>query len=179
MSSPSLCILTISSSIFILSSWARKIIPSLFAASLSCRNDSVCNFWWSTDIFNNLFFSIAKFSNFVFLPGRLSVPSLIAWIFFFGYYCTKCSSALTAIIPIPSGKYICAAYGFSKKGGKRNAVLYGVQYVPCTVLRTTLLTPPVHCVCIRLRSYGSHDISMLHMSPSIDRYRYLLIICNL
>ena len=36
-----------------------------------------------------------------------------------------------------------------KKRGKSNAVLYGVQYVPCTVLRTTLLTPPVHCICIR------------------------------
>ena len=26
------------------------------------------------------------------------------------------------------------------------AVLYCVEYVPCTVLRTTLLTPPVHCI---------------------------------
>ena len=33
-----------------------------------------------------------------------------------------------------------------KKRGKSNAVLYGIQYVPCTVLRTTLLTPPVHCI---------------------------------
>ena len=45
------------------------------------------------------------------------------------------------------------------------AVLYCVEYVPCTVLRTTLLTPPVHCICIRLRSYGSHDISIFaHLS---------------
>ena len=39
------------------------------------------------------------------------------------------------------------------------------QYVPCTVLRIILLTPPVHCICIRHRSYGSHDISMFaHLS---------------
>ena len=62
-----------------------------------------------------------------------------------------------------------------KKRGKSNVVLYSVQYVPCTVrslqyvpctvLRITLLTPPVHCICIRPRSYGSHDISMFaHLS---------------
>ena len=36
--------------------------------------------------------------------------------------------------------------GVSSCVERRVAVLYGVQYVPCTVLRTTLLTPPVHCI---------------------------------
>ena len=69
---------------------------------------------------------------------------------------------------------------FWKKGKreKSNAVLYGIKYIPCTVLRTTLLTPPVHCICMRHRSYGSHDISMF-AHVSIDRYRNMLIICNL
>ena len=55
--------------------------------------------------------------------------------------------------------------------GEKCYTEYCTRNVLCkerTVHCITLLTPPVHCICIRHRSYGSHDISVF---AHVSKYR--------